>query len=117
VIELLLSKRTSGKIAIIDDLLSWAKSGRQEAVDQAIIMLSDLCKNGHTSTYLKKLHNSPISELKTHARGGTKGGVRVYLYWRPSEIAVICGGEIKEDDRAGRPLLEAVRFFNADDTT
>ncbi len=114
--ELLLMRRNSGEAAIIEDMLSWGKAGKQEAIDQAVAMLTDLYQNGHESMYLKKLQNLPISELKTHARGGVKGGVRVYLYWRPNSVAAVCGGEIKEDERAGRALLEAVRFFNRDDT-
>jgi hypothetical protein len=114
-VALNLQLRSSGNAAIIEDMLSWASLDKQAAVDQAITMLADLHINGHQSDYLKKLQNQPIWELKPHTRTGIKGGTRVCMYWRQDGSAAICGGEIKEGDKAGRPLVEAVRFFNADD--
>jgi hypothetical protein len=99
--------------AVIEDLLDWAVEGRQAAINQAVAMLIDLHEHGHESTYLKKLQALPIFELKSHARGGDKGGVRVYLFFRP-EGAVVCGAEIKAGDAPGRKLMEAVRWYNDD---
>lgn len=95
--------------AIIDDLLAMAEAGQQAAVDAAITMLEDLFDHGSTSSFAKKLAGLPIWELKTHARGGAKGGTRVYFYFRSTGEAVIVNAETKTGTQASAiKLKEAV---------
>ena len=114
--DLLLYIRPNAKrAAIIDDLLSMAAAGQQAAVDAAITMLADLHQNGRDSSFAKKLQGQPVWELKTHARGGIKGGTRVYFYFRGGGAAVIVNAETKKGDTASVALLvEAKRVFNQD---
>lgn len=94
--------------AVIDDLLGLAEEGRQEAVDTAILMLADLYLQGHASAYAKKLKGVPVWELKSHARGGAKGGTRVYFYFRRDGSARIVSAESKPGDAPGPALREAI---------
>jgi hypothetical protein len=104
----------SDRAAVLDDLLSWADLGYQDAVDQAIVMLADLHRQGQASSYAKKLQALPIWELKSHARGGRKGGVRVYFFFRPTGEIAVAGAEVKDGSRPGLCLTEALRFWQAD---
>jgi len=94
--------------AIIEDLLALAEAGQQGAVDAAVLMLTDLYRQGHGSSYARKLQGLPIWELKTHTRGGAKGGTRVYFYFHPDGSAYIVNAESKEGTAPGPALREAV---------
>lgn len=96
--------------AIVDDLLAFAAAGQQRAVDAAVIMLSDLYRAPTASAcgYAKKLQGLPIWELKTHARGGAVGGMRVYFIAAADGRAVVVSAEIKAGDAPGPALREAV---------
>lgn len=61
------------RAAILDDLLALADAGQQDAVNTAIVMLSNLFEHGHRSSYAQKLQDLPLWELKSHAKGGVKG--------------------------------------------
>ncbi|KEF33978.1 hypothetical protein RDMS_09810 [Deinococcus sp. RL] len=100
--------------AVIDDLLGLAEAGQQEAVDTAILMLTDLYLNGHASAYAKKLKGVPVWELKSHARGGAKGGMRVYFYFRRDGSAHIVSAESKPGDAPGPAFREAVAVAATD---
>ncbi|WP_425148146.1 hypothetical protein [Deinococcus sp.] len=100
--------------AIIEDLLLLAEAGQQHAVDAAVSMLADLFRHGHHSSYAKKLQSLPIWELKTHARGGAKGGMRVYFFFRPDGSAHIVNAESKDGNSPGPTLKEALRAWRAD---
>lgn len=96
----------SPRAAILDDLLAMVADGQQAAVNTAITMLSDLFEQGHQSHYAQKLQGLPIWELKSHARGGAKGGTRVYFYFRKSGDIVIVNAEVKADSTPSAALLK-----------
>lgn len=96
----------SPRAAILDDLLAMVANGQQAAVNTAITMLSDLFERGHQSHYAQKLQGLPIWELKSHARGGAKGGTRVYFYFRKSGDIVIVNAEVKADSTPSAALLK-----------
>lgn len=95
----------AARAAILDDLLALADAGQQEAVNTAVTMLRDLFTQGHRSSYARKLQGLPIWELKSHARGGAKGGTRIYFYFRSDGDQVIVNAEIKTDDAPSAGLL------------
>ncbi|MCY1704273.1 hypothetical protein [Deinococcus sp. SL84] len=94
------------RAAILDDLLEMVAAGQQEAVNTAIRMLTDLYLQGHQSSYAKKLQSLPIWELKSHSRGGSKGGTRIYFYFRTNGDAVIVNAEVKAGDTPSATLLK-----------
>lgn len=98
---------TAPRPAVIADLLALADAGQQEAVDAAILMLADFYQRGAESRYVKKLQGLPVWELKTQARGGAKGGTRVYFYFRDDGAAVIVNAGSKSGDAPGPALREA----------
>jgi hypothetical protein len=66
-----------------------------QALQTIITMLADLHQNPlHECQYAKKLRGLPIWELKSHARGGEKGGARVYFFVL-NDQAFITGVEVK----------------------
>ena len=82
--------------AIIEDLLELAQQGQHEAIATIIAMLMDLHQNPlRQCQYAKKLRGLPIWELKSHARGGAKGGARVYFFVLNDE-AFVTGAEVKK---------------------
>lgn len=93
------------RAAILDDLLALADGGQQVAVNTAIVMLSDLFTHGHRSSYAQKLQGLPLWELKSHARGGAKGGTRIYFYFRRDGDAVIVNAEVKAGSTPSAALL------------
>ncbi|CAM3407686.1 Addiction module toxin RelE [Deinococcus saxicola] len=106
----------AARAAILDDLLALAEAGQQEAVNTAITMLRDLFEQGHRSSYTRKLQGMPIWELKSHARGGAKGGTRIYLYFRTDGDQVIVNTEVKAGVSPSAALLrEATAAAFADD--
>ncbi len=81
--------------AIIEDLLEMANRGQVEAIRTIILMLTDLHQNPvRDCQFAQKLRALPIWELKSHARGGEKGGARVYFFVLNNQ-AVITGAEVK----------------------
>lgn len=104
------------RAAILDDLLAMVAAQQQGAVSTAIVMLSDLFHNGHQSSYAQKMQGIPIWELKSHARGGAKGGTRVYFYFRRNGDAVIMNAEIKEGNTPSAALLREATLVAVQDT-
>lgn len=100
-------RRAALRPAVIEDLLALAEAGQQQAVDAAILMLADFYRHGTESRYVKKLQGLPVWELKTQARGGAKGGMRVYFYFRTDGAAVIVNAESKAGDAPGLAFREA----------
>lgn len=94
------------RAAILDDLLDMVASGQQDAVNTAIVMLRDLFEHAHRSSYAQKLQGLPIWELKSHARGGAKGGTRIYFYFRRNGDQVIVNAEVKEGHTASANRLK-----------
>jgi hypothetical protein len=81
--------------AIIEDLLGMAQRGQVEAIRMIIFMLTDLYQNPvQACQFAQKLRDLPIWELKSHARGGEKGGARVYFFVLNNQ-AFITGAEVK----------------------
>jgi hypothetical protein len=70
----------------------------------AIEMLKDLRDQGLESRYSQKMHG-PMWELKTTARGGSKGGVRVY-FLVDDDLAVLVHAEAKSGTHPNRQMLE-----------
>lgn len=105
---------------IIENLLEFAEGNQQEGINAIIEMLTDLHTNGNTTRYAEKLQRIRIWELKTRSRGGTKGGARVYFYWRTrphqDTQAVIVNAELKDGDQASpHKLREALEVLLADE--
>jgi hypothetical protein len=98
--------------AIVDDLLEMAARGQTSSVKAAIEMLSDLHQNGIQSRFLKKMHGV-LWELKTRARGGEKGGTRIYLFWLSANQVAVLHGEVKEEDTPSPEILNACARFYA----
>jgi hypothetical protein len=81
--------------AIIEDLLEMAKRGQVEAIRMIVLMLADLYQNPvQDCQFAQKLRGLPVWELKSHTRGGEKGGARVYFFVLNGQ-AVITGAEVK----------------------
>ena len=97
--------------ALLDDLLALAGARQQ----QAVLMLADFFVNGQDSRFARKLQGLPIWELKTQARGGAKGGMRVYFYFRSDDSARIVSAESKEGAAPGPAFREAALAAYADD--
>ena len=98
--------------AIVDDLLELAEQGQVEAVRAIIDMLTDLHQNGFECRFLKKMRGV-LWELKTRARGGEKGGARVYLFWLGQDEVAVLHAEVKEGDAASVQVLNACAEFYA----
>lgn len=73
-----------------------------------IEMLTDLHEQGRASRYLRHLKGSAVHELKTHSRGGQKGGSRVYLFFTSDDAAGIVNCEVKDDDAPSTQKLKVV---------
>jgi hypothetical protein len=95
---------------LIENLLEFAESGLQNAVDSSIEMLSDFHQHDMNSRYLKKLIGLPFWELKTRSRGGIKGGVRIYLFIA-NNIAYCINAEIKPSSQPDAIKLEEVAMI------
>jgi hypothetical protein len=79
---------------IIDDLLEISLSS-QDAVNSIVLMLHDFHVFGTNSRYAEKLKKLPLWELKTRARGGQKGGARVYFFVGDHNDLIVCNAEVK----------------------
>lgn len=69
-------------------------------------MLTDLYIHGYQSNYAQKLKSLPIWELKSHTRGGVKGGMRVYFYFRSNGDIVMVNAETKAGIAPSATLLK-----------
>lgn len=99
--------------AIIEDLLEMAQQGQHEAIRTIIAMLTDLHQNPlRECQYAKKLRGLPVWELKSHARGGAKGGARVYFFVM-NDQAFITGAEVKTGTTlSDHKIDEALEFLD-----
>ncbi len=93
---------------IIEDLLGLAKAGQQEAVNTMVTMLADFHEQGFESRFVKKLKGLPIWELKSRARGGAKGGSRVYFFVTGEAEVAIVNAESKSGDAPSSYKLDEV---------
>lgn len=83
---------------IIEDLLEIAYNGQIDALNAIINMLSDFHQHGRDSRFAVKMTGIPIWELKTAARGGPKGGARVYFFFLETEEAILVNAEVKPEN-------------------
>jgi hypothetical protein len=91
---------------IIEDLLEIADGYPQVVVNSMVVMLRDLYQNGRDSRFISKLHDLPLSELKTRSRGGAKGGARVYFAFTNQGEAIIINAEVKAGDSPSSTKIE-----------
>jgi hypothetical protein len=56
------------------------------------------------------MFNSPLYELKTHSRGGQKGGARAYFF-RNNNDFLICRAECKDSNQPDPELLESAAYI------
>jgi Phage derived protein Gp49-like (DUF891) len=89
---------------IIEDLLELSEDN-QLAINAMIEMLHDLYKQDLNTRYAKKLKDYPLWELKTRARGGIKGGARIYFFIE-NDIAFIVNAEVKTGNEPSEHKLE-----------
>ena len=101
--------------ALLEDLLGFAATGHQRAIDAAIFMLQDLYRAERPSEciFARKLQGLPIWELKPHVRGGIVGGLRIYFYMQNDGRLVLLNAELKEGTSPGHALREAVLITSA----
>lgn len=92
-------QRLEQRFPIIEDLLGLEWDEKTAAIE----MIDDLNRHGTQSRYCKKMHG-PIWELKTRARGGSKGGVRVYWLY-VDEVGYLVHVEAKAGDEPNRQML------------
>jgi hypothetical protein len=70
-----------------------------------IEMLHDLYTQDLNTRFAKKLKDYPLWELKTRARGGIKGGARIYFFVE-NNIAFIINAEVKTSNEPSQKKLE-----------
>lgn len=93
---------------IIEEFLDLVETGKVFALQTMIAMLADLHERGRESRYLFTLAGVPIWELKPQARGGEKGGSRVYLFVTEHDEAGIVNCEVKQGDSPSMQKLKVV---------
>jgi len=71
-----------------------------------IAMLSDLHHHGLESRFVKKLRGLPLFELKTVARGGDKGGARIYFAFTANREALVINAEVKSGNRPSAAKID-----------
>jgi hypothetical protein len=77
------------------------------AISAVIVMVADFHEHGLESRYVRKMQGLPVWELKTRARGGAKGGTRVYFFTFNNE-AVFVNCEVKDGDELSDGKLKEV---------
>jgi hypothetical protein len=95
----------------VQDLIDLKRQGNHDAVGAIIKMIAALKQLGLECGFTKKLHNSPLYELKTHMCGGPKGGARAYLFRAPKDTYMICRAESKTGNDASDELLEDAAYI------
>ncbi|WP_353268701.1 hypothetical protein [Gemmatimonas sp.] len=93
---------------LVEEFLDLAAAGRIEPLGQLIDVVADLTRYGRSSRYLTKLTGLPLFELKPRARGGQKGGCRIYLFFAVhvnEEVAGLVNCEVKDGATASTQKL------------
>jgi hypothetical protein len=90
----------------MQDVLHLKVKGNHQAVEEIIKMVKALKELGLECGFVKKLKGSPLLELRSHSRGGNKGGARVYFFRAPNNIFMLCRAEWKQGIKADTVLLE-----------
>ena len=100
----------------VQDLLELKRNGYSKTIGEISKMVAALKEQGNESGFLKKLKGTPISELKSHSRGGQKGGARVYLFEGirardDIHVFFLCRAEWKPGDAANPEMLEDTAYI------
>lgn len=95
----------------VQDLIDLKQRGYHETIAEISKMVAALKEQGSESGFLKKLTGTPILELKSHSRGGQKGGARVYLFEGPEKTFFLCHAEWKQADTPSQLLLEDTAYI------
>lgn len=90
----------------MQDVVNLKLKGNHQAVEEIIKMVKALKELGLNCGFVKKLKGSPLLELRSHSRGGNKGGVRVYFFQAPHNTFMLCRAEWKQSVKANPILLE-----------
>jgi hypothetical protein len=69
-------------------------------------MVKALKELGLECGFVKKLKGSLLLELRSHSRGGNKGGARVYFFQAPNNTFMLCRAEWKQGIKTDTVLLE-----------
>ncbi len=102
----------------VQDLLELKHGGYIDTISEISKMVAALKEQGNECGFLKKLKGTPISELKSHSRGGQKGGARVYLFEglrsRDNiQVFLPCRAEWKPDNAPNQEMLEDTAYILA----
>ena len=89
---------------LVQDLVYLRRTGHHECILQMIRMVNDLKTHGVDSRFFKGL-GGPLVELKSRARGGDKGGARIYLFRGANDTFFLCRAECKHENNADAVLL------------
>jgi hypothetical protein len=96
---------------LVEDLIEMRRERQHDALLEIGKMVAALKKLGLDCGFTKKLHGSPIYELKTHSRGGQKGGARAYFFRAPKDVFMICHAECKPNKDANEDLLADTAYI------
>ena len=86
------------------------EANQLQALMEISKMIAALKQLGLKSGFTKKMFDSPLYELKTHSRGGQKGGARAYLF-RSNDNFFICRAECKISNQPDPELLESAAYM------
>lgn len=90
----------------MQDVIALKVKGNHQAVEEIIKMVKALKELGLECGFVKKLKGSPLLELRSHSRGGNKGGTRVYFFQAPNHTFMLCRAEWKQGNKVNTVLLE-----------
>jgi hypothetical protein len=96
---------------LVEDLIEMRREHQHDSLLEIGKMVAALKELGLGCGFSKKLHGSPIYELKTHSRGGQKGGARAYFFRAPKDVFMICHAECKPDKDANEDLLADTAYI------
>jgi hypothetical protein len=94
----------------VQDLLLIRQANQWQALQEIGKMVAALKNLGLKCGFTKKLFDSPLYELKTHSRGGEKGGARAYFF-RSNDNFLICRAECKNGNEPDPELLESAAYI------
>ena len=94
----------------VQDLIAMRQANQWQALMEISKMIAALKQLGLGCGFTKKMFDSPLYELKTHSRGGQKGGTRVYLF-RSNNNFLICRAECKISNEPDPELLESAAYI------
>jgi hypothetical protein len=100
---------------LVDEFIELNLAGKEDAVSVMIRMLDDLRQHGRECRYIKNLTGTPLMELKPSARGGVRGGARVYFWITPDDAAGVVNCEVKDHQAPAsmQKLKVALEVYNA----